>query len=98
MLKHNEVNLLSVFGMRRMDHCPPHFTPVQFDIRVAEKQITDWIWENLDGRFYVGDYYKESENGNFSCQKLVAFEEPGEASYFALVLNTINTHPDSGIF
>lgn len=94
MLKHNEVNPLSVFGLRRMEHCPPHFSPVRFDIRVNEKQITDWIWENLDGRFYVGDHYSESGNGNFISQKMVAFEEPGEASYFALVLDTINRTPD----
>lgn len=97
MLKHNEVNPLAVFGLRRMEYCPPHFSPVQFNIRVNEKQITDWIWENLDGRFYVGDHYFETGNGNFGSQKIAAFEEHGEASYFALVLDTINRTPDYGL-
>jgi len=97
MLKHNEVNQLAVFGLRKVEHCPPHFSPVLFDLRVAEKQITDWIWENLDGRFYIGYHYSELSNGNFNSQKKVAFEEPGEASYFALILDTVNVHPDSGL-
>lgn len=94
MLKHNEINPLAVFGLRRVDHCPPHFSPVRFDIKVNEKQITDWIWEHLDGRFYFGEYYYDSGNGAFASQKMAAFEEPGEASYFALVLDTVNKSPD----
>lgn len=95
MLKHNEVNLLAVFGLRRIDHCPPHFTPVRFDLRVHEKMITDWIWEHLDGRFYIGDCYSHLDNGNIDAQKMVAFEESSEASYFALMINTINQHSES---
>jgi hypothetical protein len=92
MLKHNEINPLAVFGMRRMDHCPPHFVVLNFDIRVHEKKITDWIWENLDGRFYLGDRYQLIEtSGSVSMQKSIGFEIPGEASYFSLILDTINT-------
>jgi hypothetical protein len=94
VLKHNEVNPLAVFGLRRVDHCPPHFSPVRFDIKVQEKIITDWIWENLDGRFYFGEYYYEDPNGSFNSQKMAAFEEPGEASYFALILDTVNKTAD----
>jgi hypothetical protein len=78
-----------------MDYCPPHFTPVKFDLRVAEKQITDWIWENLSGRFYCGDFYEETSNGSLAGQKMIAFEEQGEASYFALVLDTVNQYPEN---
>lgn len=95
MLKHNEVNPLTVFGLRRMEFCPPHFVPVQFDLRVPEKVITDWIWEHLSGRFYCGDYYTETQGGNISGQKVIAFEESGEASYFALVLDTVNKYDET---
>jgi hypothetical protein len=91
MLKYNEPNPLSVFGMRRMDHCPPHFAPVLFPQIAQEKELTDWIWENLTGRFYYGDFYTELGNGNTDVQKCAAFEIHGEASYFALMLPTINT-------
>ena len=90
MLKHGEVNPLSVFGLRQMEHCPPHFTKVPFDLATTDKNITDWIWENLDGRFYYGDYYSETSSASVGMQKMASFEIPGEASYFALILNTIN--------
>ena len=95
MLKLNEVNPLAVFGMRRLEHCPPHFVIVKFDIYTSEKVITDWIWENLDGRFFIGDQ-DISENGQetVSMQKMVGFEIAGEASYFGLILDTINKRED----
>lgn len=92
MLKHNEANPLAVFGLRRMDHCPPHFTLVEFDMRTSDKVITDWIWEHLTGRFYIGDHYAETPGDSVTFHKVVAFELPGEASYFSLILDTINTY------
>ena len=91
MLKHGEANPLTVFGLRRVDHCPPHFTRVLFDLHTTEKAITDWIWENLSGRFYIGDEYIETAGESMHMQKLVAFEIAGEASYFSLIFDTINT-------
>lgn len=92
MLKHNEVNPLTVFGLRSVDHCPPHFTRVEFDLKTSEKAISDWIWANLSGRFYYGDWYSNSDivNGGVSFNKCVAFEIPAEASYFALMITQIN--------
>ena len=92
MLKHNDPNPLSVHQMRRVDHLPPHFTPVLFSLSTQEKAVTDWIWENLDGRFYLGDEYATSETGSVQMSKVAGFELPGEASYFSLVLDTINKH------
>ena len=89
MLKHGEVNSLAVFGLRRLEHCPPHFTRVSFDISTTDKVVSDWIYEHLTGRFYLDDEYKRVEN-NTQIQKLAAFEIPGEASMFALTLDTIN--------
>lgn len=92
MIKMGEVNPLSVFGIRQLNHSPPHFTVVDFDLRVQEKTITDWIWTNTCGRFYIGDHYYESENsGYMNMCKRVSFELPAEASYFSLLLNTINS-------
>lgn len=92
MLKHNEVNPLAVFGLRELEHCPPHFSRVTFDLKVGEKAIKDWIWENVTGRFWVGDYYYKKESGSVAVQKCAAFEIPGEASMFALVLDQINKY------
>jgi hypothetical protein len=92
MLKHNEVNPLAVFGLRELDHCPPHFVRVEFNLRATEKTISDWIWTNLSGRFWYGDYYYKDASNNVVFQKCAAFETPGEASMFALMLDQINRH------
>lgn len=90
MLKHGEVNPLAVFGLRRIEHCPPHFVRVVFNIYTEEKKISDWIYTNLIGRFYLADFFEETTAGSVSLFKCAAFEIPGEASFFSLMLNTIN--------
>ena len=91
MLKYGEINPLNVHGLRQVDHCPPHFSKVPFESRVPDKEITDWIWENLEGRFFLGDGYEESQANSVSAFKLAAFEIAGEASFFALNLSQINS-------
>ena len=57
MLEHGDANPLAVWGLRRVEHIPQHFTRVEFQLLVLEKNITDWIWTNLSGRFYFGEVY-----------------------------------------
>lgn len=90
MLKYGEANPLAVFGLRELNHCPPHFMPVDFAVKVNEKTISDWIWTNLSGRFYYGDHYYKDSNSSVQIIKRAAFEIPGEASMFALILDQIN--------
>jgi hypothetical protein len=89
MLKHGEINPLNVHGLRQLHHCPPHFEKVLFDIKTREKDITDWIYENLEGRFYIGNV-DEKLSGKIQRKACVGFESPGEASYFSLFLEQIN--------
>ena len=93
MLKHGEVNPLNVFGLRRLDHCPPHFEQVSFECFTHETTIANWIYENLEGRFYVGHRDVENNGAQFHRQMVVGFELAGEASYFALQLGNININP-----
>jgi hypothetical protein len=65
---------------------------VEFNLKVREKDISDWIWENLSGRFYLGDWYSKTDGNSVTFSKCVAFEISGEASYFALVLDQINQY------
>ena len=90
MLKHNEANPLAVFGLRELEHCPPHFVQVNFDLKTTEKAISDWIWTNLSGRYYYGDMYFKDTSNHVAFQKCAAFELPGEASMCALLLDQIN--------
>lgn len=90
MLRDGEANPLTVHGLRELEHCPPHFIRVEFDVRSSRKQITDWIWENLEGRFWAGDVYSvHSETKAVLMNYCVAFEIPGEASMFSLCLDQI---------
>jgi hypothetical protein len=64
-----------------------------FEPYATEKQITDWLYENLEGRFYVGNIDVARTPGGKPIDRnlLVAFELAAEASYFSLVLPSINT-------
>lgn len=93
MIVNYQPNPLNTFDLRELEHCPPHFSVVDFSISCHEKKLRDWIWSNLIGRFYLGDHYVNISNGNKSVtvlQKRAAFEIAGEASYFALFLPEIN--------
>lgn len=91
MLKHGEINPLNVMGLRRVEYCPPHFEKVFFNCRVQDKKITDWIYENFEGRFYFGNLYRALDN-KAEIFKCAAFEEPAEVSIFLLSLDRINTY------
>jgi len=91
MLTHGEPNLLSVHGLRRLNFHPPHFAPVIFDLRTGggDKAISDWIWTNLSGRFFLGDHVYV-EGNKTSMSKIAAFEIAGESTYFAMFLDVLN--------
>jgi hypothetical protein len=84
-----EINPLNVFGLRRVEFLPLHFTPVYFDIRTDEKRLTDWIYEHLTGRFFFDKRYYKNETGTH-LGMCAAFEIPEEASFFALNLSSVN--------
>jgi hypothetical protein len=92
MLKYGEANPLDVFGLRELGFCPPHFEQITFDLRANEKDIVDWIYENLSGRFYIGDHFAAEQDApsRVNMQKVVGFELHEEASYFGLFLPNIN--------
>lgn len=93
MLKHGEVNPLNVHGLREISWCPPHFERVQFDLHTSEKDITNWIYENLEGRFYFGQIDVTQPNNRPTFRQcLVAFELSNEATYFSLYLPQINAN------
>ena len=90
MLKHGDVNPLNVHDLRRVAHCPPHFTPFYFDLRCDERKISDWVTTNLDSRFYYGDHVSMDPDRRKNMCKVVAFELASEATYFGLFVDSIN--------
>lgn len=93
MLKHGEPNPLNVHQLRELNWCPPHFVKVQFEPYVTDRTIRDWIYENLEGRFYIGDIDVARTPGGKPIDRnmLVAFELASESSYFSLYLSSLNT-------
>lgn len=85
-----QLNPLNANQLRVLDHCPPHFYVVDFDLVCHPKKITDWVYENLYGRYYYGEIVKTGTNSGYNIQKRIAFEIHSEASYFALMLGDIN--------
>ena len=96
MLKHGEVNPLNVHGLRRLEHCAPHFEKVFFESNSWDRNILNWIYENLEGRFFLGEHHVQedgylfSQKGYLFSRKCAAFERHSEASYFTLMLDTFN--------
>ena len=95
MLRYGEINPLNVHGLRQMEHLPPHFTTFYFDLRTSDKTISDWIFTNLSGRFYYGDHISEDPSGRRSMSKIVAFEIPAEATYFGLMIDSVNSNAEN---
>ena len=91
MLKYGEPNILTIKNLRRItSHCPPHFEKVHFSMRGIDKDITDWIWENLSGRFYFGTVDIPSESGKgYSRSSMAAFEIASEASMFSFHISSV---------
>lgn len=68
----NTVDPLAVLKEgRELSVCPWHFVKVKCELTRTARV---WIWKNLTGRFHV-------------CQAFVAFEDPSEASMFALIVD-----------
>ena len=86
MLKYNIANPLAVFGLQRVTHILPHFTKCVFQLSYSEKRISDWLYENVEGRFFAGYIVISNER-----QYCVAFEEPIEATMFAMQRDQIDS-------
>jgi len=56
MVKKDSVNPLNVLDARRVDFCPPYFesTTISPTYNLA-KALDEWIYENLSGRYYIGN-------------------------------------------
>lgn len=70
------INLMTWFAERQLDHCPVHFKKASTPI--DDKKIY-WILENLSGRFYI-----EVDRDLFNIDDSVYFEDPKELVLYEL--------------
>lgn len=84
MAKIKDPNPTNFFEGRQLELLPPHFEvqtmPMMYNL---QESVTKWITGNLKGRFYVGKGIELKSNKVDTVLK-VGFEDPKEASYFAL--------------
>lgn len=91
MDKRRKVNPLNVFGMRRVNFCPPHFESANVELTYNMiRAIEQWIDENIKGRFFLGQRVIVDPNVSDVGKKkikyttLVSFENSKDLSYFLL--------------
>lgn len=76
----SEEEFLALRRQRQLEWYSDHLTLVDVSgFKHRRKQISDWIWCNLSGRFWLGEIYQSR-----SFNLYVGFEQESEASYFAL--------------
>ena len=82
------VDPIAAAGGRQLDYLPPHFSCIKLpDYFWDTSVIRNWIWTNLSGRFMVG--YRHSIQNSVDANLVAAFEDPSEATLFALMLPAI---------
>lgn len=90
MIKNYEANPLNIHALREVSFCPPHFTKVDMSgSYVPPNTLKKWLYANLEGRFHIGTGERDH------IVKFIAFEIQGEASYFALMKDTIYSFYDN---
>lgn len=82
------IDPVAALGLRECKSLPLHFTTIKLGIHIWNiKPFRSWITKNLTGRFFVGERHVSAD---FSGREfIVGFEDPGEATLFALILPSL---------
>lgn len=85
-MKNGKINPLDVKGIRKVPFPAAHFTFVtlpKYSPGYTEK-IERWIWNNLSGRYYIGQNISLDHRNTAIFTTLVGFETPKEQTFFNL--------------
>ena len=82
------LNPLGILKTRQLTTLPPHFQKVEIDPRCSDK-VTTWITLQLEGRYFVGKYTKNSASG-VKLATYVAFENQIDTTFFIMACPFIN--------
>lgn len=93
MKTEKEPNPLNFFGERQLDLLPPNFDVITMSLHRNKfgtlEAVTQWVYDNCKGRFYVGKGIQLS-NGTIESVIKLGFEDPKESSYFVLACPYLN--------
>ena len=84
-LKNGKINTLNVLDLRKVSFPAHHFyfvTVPKFN-PILLSQIDQWIYSNLNGRYYVGQGI-DLVNDSISFVIKIGFEQEKESSFFRL--------------
>lgn len=85
MAKKDSVNPLNVLEVRRVEFCPPYFESITISPTYnLARALNDWIYENLSGRYYIGQTVDIGDSQGTKQKIKVGFENPTEMSFFML--------------
>lgn len=84
-LKNGKVNILNALDLRKVSFPAHHFvyTNLTKYSPVYLNHIDTWIYHNLNGRYYVGQYLALVDN-SLTFVTRVGFEQEKELSFFKL--------------
>ena len=85
-LKNGKPNPLNLLGLRRVDFPARHFhyTSLNKYNPIKNGQIDDWIYHNLNGRYYIGQALDLDNTNTIIYTTKIGFEEEKELSFFLL--------------
>lgn len=85
-LKNGRPNALNLLGLRRVDFPARHFhyTSLNKYNPIKNSQVDDWIYHNLNGRFYIGPALDLDNTNSIIYITKIGFEEEKELSFFLL--------------
>lgn len=83
-LKHNKVNLLNALDIRKVNFPAVHFHYVSLYKHTPNllKQLDNWIYNNLNGRYYIGSGLDLNESNIICYVTKIGFENQKEVTFF----------------
>lgn len=89
-LKNGKVNPLNVLGLRRVDFPAHHFVYTEISKYNPQflNKLDTWINQNLNGRYYVGQYIGIIDNTIVFTTR-IGFEQEKELSFFKLACSDL---------
>lgn len=91
-IKNGKINPLNVLGLRRVNFPAHHFVYTTFPKYNSSysSKLENWINQNLNGRFYIGQYIGLATDNTIVYNTRVGFENEKELSFFILACPDLN--------